>query len=465
MRKLLLIFPMLLLTLNILAQTPVLKHKVIHGPDSTRYNFLVTGEGFTAAQLWRLEASVDTLAARMFRATPFKEYQNFFNFHLIELASQDSGLVHPATAPNDLIAPYFPVNCFDTRLDYAGIHNLSFMYNVTPYNTMVATYYPGWDNYFHILNTTNVQAHAGYGTGAVLGLPGLNYTYHNTAMHEIGHAMGGLADEYWVNTWPAGVPNRDTTNNPTSVKWKNWLGTNGVGIDSFGIVGNTVHYRPGSVCRMRTASSPFCPVCIEGLIDTLYYTVAPIELATPQNDTVQSAASLLFTLKLIYPIPNTLTIKWEMNGNMLTGTDTFMNINNSQLQTGYNKLTAYVTDTTLLSRSYWPGNGYQFSKSWTIEKTTTGIAVLQTATGRFFYKLYPNPVQQEMTFYFENREKHKILYYELTTTDGKVILSGRKEVPLGDGSLELQLSQFATGIYLFKVVGDGVHVEEKIMKL
>ncbi|HRO44020.1 MAG TPA: M64 family metallopeptidase [Flavipsychrobacter sp.] len=264
MKNILLVISLLRLGVHAQAQTPVLAHKVVHGPDSTRYNFLVTGEGFTAAQLSRLEAGVDTLSVRMFRTTPFKEYKNFFNFHLIKLASPDSGLVHPATAPNDVMPPYFPTNCFDTRLDYAGVHNMSFMYNAVAWNAMIATYYPGWDNYIHFLNTPGAQAHGGFGTGLVMALPNLIQAFHTTTLHELGHAMGGLADEYWINTFPVGRPNRDTTKNPGLVKWKNWIGSNGVGIDSFGTVGNTVHYRPTPTCRMRSVASPFCAVCIEG---------------------------------------------------------------------------------------------------------------------------------------------------------------------------------------------------------
>src|SRR5690606_11919994 len=112
-----------------------------------------------------------------------------------------------------------------------------------------------------------------------------------------------------------------------------------------------------------------------------------IESASPATDTVQSNIPLQFALQLIYPQPNTLVVEWKLNGTTLAGGSPAMTIANTQLQNGNNTLVAYVTDTTSMSRSYWPASGYQFSREWQIVKTNTGTSVNNTSQDRFFYKL------------------------------------------------------------------------------
>ncbi|HET9053529.1 MAG TPA: T9SS type A sorting domain-containing protein, partial [Cyclobacteriaceae bacterium] len=72
---------------------------------------------------------------------------------------------------------------------------------------------------------------------------------------------------------------------------------------------------------------------------------------------------------------------------------------------------------------------------------------------------------QELIFSYENGKKYRMLYYELTALDGKIVLSGQHSAAPGEGVLHLPVSQFAAGVYLFTVKGDEVRVEEKIMKL
>ncbi len=130
---------------------------------------------------------------------------------------------------------------------------------------------------------------------------------------------------------------------------------------------------------------------------------------------------------------------------------------------GINKLTAYVTDTTLLSRSYWPGKGYQFSKSWTIEKNAANVKVHQQLTGRFFYKLYPNPAQEQITLSYENRDGSKQLRYDIMSIDGRLVASGGFEAT-GDGEQVINLSDLPSGAYLLKLTGKEISVEERFIR-
>src|SRR5690606_38606825 len=187
------------------AQTATLVPAMQNGADDKRLNILIVGEGFTANKMSKLENGVDTIIARIFsHEAPFKQYRNFFNVYILEVACADSGVRHPATATNITENPasvYLPNNCFGTTYDYANIHNMQFIQNNNLLLSIIAQHYPSSD-WLIILNNSSFGpfGQAGFGTSAAVNMN--NENFHYAVGHEMGHMIGGLADEYWVNTWP-----------------------------------------------------------------------------------------------------------------------------------------------------------------------------------------------------------------------------------------------------------------------
>ena len=99
-------------------------------------------------------------------------------------------------------------------------------------------------------------------------------SWKSVIMHEFGHSFGGLGDEYWNGIIPSEYPNITKNSDPNTVKWKQWIGYNNVGIypfseselDDDSDQTKEIWYRPHQNCLMRYINRPFCSVCQHELI-------------------------------------------------------------------------------------------------------------------------------------------------------------------------------------------------------
>ncbi len=171
--------------------------------------------------------------------------------------------------------------------------------------------------------------------------------------HEIGHAFGGLGDEYDMD--PSGRPNgpggRSKTPLPSQVMGPNLIGGNqkdemrrmapwahwidfeksqervtqatgkaanwtGKIVDLFEGGNRTPFdvWRPQSDCRMRTSSSGFCCVCMEQMVLRLYASVRPIDEVEPKDEKVEipKGDHIIFKAFTLRPKSKPLTAKWEI---------------------------------------------------------------------------------------------------------------------------------------------------------
>lgn len=102
--------------------------------------------------------------------------------------------------------------------------------------------------------------------------------------HEIGHALGNLADEYWPGeVFAFELANMTKNHNPETIKWKKFLDykeNTRISIHSYTAVGYgdpaaDRWYKPTEgICKMqllstRTVDHEFCEVCREGLRDSM----------------------------------------------------------------------------------------------------------------------------------------------------------------------------------------------------
>lgn len=80
-------------------------------------------------------------------------------------------------------------------------------------------------------------------------------------VHELGHAIANLADEYWPG-WGYESANLTKESDPAKVKWARFVGLNGVGVYEHKGQG---WYRPSQTCKMQILGNDheFCEVCKE----------------------------------------------------------------------------------------------------------------------------------------------------------------------------------------------------------
>lgn len=285
-----------------------------------RIDVVFVGDGYTAGQQALFQSDVDAIEAGMFIYEPFITYRPFFRIHRVEVVSNESGV------DNDPVEGILR----DTALDMAfwcGGTERALCVNVNKALTRarqgVTT---DVDQVVAIANTT-MYGGVGYPSNNLATSSGRNSSATQIVIHELGHSLGNLADEYTyggpVNytggeLGPANVTVYTAAQmQAQSRKWFRWLGTNMPGFD--GTVGafaggnysETGVYRPTNNSMMRSLARPFNLPGAEALIAEFYREVPPIEDATPAGEV--HGSDTVFVIP-VQPNGHDLDIFWEVDG-------------------------------------------------------------------------------------------------------------------------------------------------------
>lgn len=267
-------------------------------PVAKALNIMLLAEGFTAGEQVRFDAAVDEFVTQFLLTSPFDALRPVFNFFRLNVASAESGADDPASAGGSgrMVRTFF-----DATFGGHGLGRL-----LVCNKALVLTTASGALREFNLaLVVVNSGLHGGSG-GQV---PVYSLSAHSVeiAMHEIGHSLFGLADEYafWANP---NVPEPDRERHPraeppqpnvttrsdvANMKWRDVL-TPGFAVPTMrnpnctqfdprpspvpsGTVGlfegaNNFRcriFRPEFDCKMRTLGQPFCRVCRDAILRQL----------------------------------------------------------------------------------------------------------------------------------------------------------------------------------------------------
>jgi hypothetical protein len=267
---------------------------VDHGADDTKWCLLVAGDGFTSSELGDFESAVDDFVAYL--ETHLTGALNWEKVNVIRLdvESDESGVDTSTTAVDTYL---------DGSLGSTGVAR-ALTVDWTIATDTANAQFPEWDAMLVLVNTTEYGGASTIGGG--VGAASLDPTFANEiAVHELGHAGFGLADEYDYkkgcahdggaeddlgaqDVYPnaSGEPvSPNVTNNRFSLKWSSFVDpstlipttSNGdcgeCDVQSSPVADGTVgafeggnHYhcniwRPEYNCRMRVLGQPFCTVC------------------------------------------------------------------------------------------------------------------------------------------------------------------------------------------------------------
>jgi hypothetical protein len=191
------------------------------GDPSTKVDFLILGDGYTALEAKKFESDARRLTEVLFSTSPFKERRKDFNVWAICPPAFESGISRPSTgmyrdsplgATYDAFGSERYVLTFDNRAlrkvaQFAPYEFIEVLANNRTY---------GGGGIFNLYST--VAADNGFA----------NYVF----VHEFGHHFAGLADEYYtspVSYAPATEriepwePNATATLDLASLKWKDLL--------------------------------------------------------------------------------------------------------------------------------------------------------------------------------------------------------------------------------------------------
>lgn len=338
-----------------------------NGPADERINLVLIPDGYTDLEMDKFREDAAKILAELMDERPFREYEQFFNAVAILAFSDESGASHPGTA-TDVNEPVFPVanvsNRFGSRFDVGNIHRLLVPSRGGEIFRVLAESFPLYDQVMVLVNTPYYG-----GSGGTFATTSLHPSAPEIAIHEIGHSFAQLADEYWAGDQYARETHNMTSNtDPSTVRWKNWYGDEGVGIYQHCCGGRSSEfYRPHQDCKMRRLGPAFCPVCRERIIDRIYEQVDPIMMADPGDSEVLlfPGDSATFAINYLVNGQGSNFVDWQIDGTSLKRGDTLV-LKPDDLGGTERVLDMALYDPTLFSRSYLPDTGYIFSRQWRV---------------------------------------------------------------------------------------------------
>ncbi|HEY9023301.1 MAG TPA: M64 family metallopeptidase, partial [Burkholderiaceae bacterium] len=234
------------------------------GPTSARWDLVLIGDGYTASQMAQWHADAQTIANGYLADPLFAANKYRMNILRVDIASVDSGVTEGGVTRNTALGTV--VGCYATaRLvcpDETKVYNA--VDPVTP---------PDGRDLIVVVANTQTYGGSGGNVGAV--------TMHpqaiEIALHEVGHAGFGLADEYdygtcATNTEPA-EPNVTMAWAKAASKWSSLMSSSTavptptgyypaatVGLFTGAKYCTSGVYRPTQDSRMRTLGQPWYAV-------------------------------------------------------------------------------------------------------------------------------------------------------------------------------------------------------------
>lgn len=172
------------------------------GDPATKVDFLILGDGYTAAQRAKFEKDARRLMDILFSTSPFKEHRADFNVWALCPTSEQAGISRPSTGVHHRTPVGATYDAFGSERYILTFDNRAFrdIAQFAPYE------------FVEILANGNT-----YGGGGIFNL------YSTVAadslwspyvfVHEFGHHFAGLADEYYTS---------DVAYNPSSNKIEPW---------------------------------------------------------------------------------------------------------------------------------------------------------------------------------------------------------------------------------------------------
>jgi len=419
------------------AQTFDVDTILFNGPAEKRINLVYLGDGYTAGEMNKYLQDVQSINNLMFGKFPLNRYKNYFNVFAIKVISAESGIKHPLTAsdcPSGTTHPVSnPNNYFGTRFDVGGIHRLVVPGNYALINSVLASNVPMYDQALIIGNTGFYG-----GSGGTYATATSNSNAAEIMIHEIGHSFAKLADEYWAGAqFAREMPNMTRENNPSIVRWKNWLNLSD--IDIFPHTGDATWFKPSSnTCEMELLFRPFCAVCIENFIERIHQLTNPIESFSPSNSTsIPQGGTVKFKVSNLIPEPNTLKRRWLLNNQINANNTDSININTNSLSPSGHTIQYTVTDTIPFSRSDNHPQIHTYNIIWNISAATNISApeLIETSV-----KLYPNPVSDFLNVSVK-LEKTSRISLRLVSMDGKELFKmNSRHYSAGEHQLNINLN-------------------------
>ncbi len=189
------------------------------GDPSEKVDFLILGDGYTAAERGKFEAQARKVMALLFEQTPFKEHRQDFNVWALCPPARESGISRPSTGVHKRTPLGTTYDAFGSERYVLTFDNRAFR--------DIAAQAP----YEFVEILVNAETYGGGGIHNLYSTASAgNSTIGYLFVHEFGHHFAGLADEYYTSDVAVtNAPSRpepwepNATADPTHPKWGNLL--------------------------------------------------------------------------------------------------------------------------------------------------------------------------------------------------------------------------------------------------
>lgn len=339
-----------------------------NGPSSNRVDLVFVGDGYMTSEMPRYATQTSNIIGPFFAQEPLAAYSTYFNVHRVEVISVQSGVDE---LDNNIYR--------DTALDMAfGCFGVSRALCVNVNKALsAAASAPDVDQVLAVANSSRYGG-AGYPSFDLGTVSGNSQSSLEIALHEFGHSLADLADEYDygregayqgeefaaanVTIFPA------TTLIASNWKWFRWLDLAHVDTYEGGALYELGVFRPTQDSKMRNLGRPFQEVNGEQLVMAIYNLVRPVDDATPSSVLPVSACREFFVTPL-QPADHELLVQWSLNGLPVSGaTGPKFRPSQRPLFAGVNSVSVNVVDDTprIRDESFRYAN-MTFSRLWTVQ--------------------------------------------------------------------------------------------------
>ena len=358
---------------------------MVNGPRANQVNLVFISEGYISDELAEFPNHASAMLDQLLLMDPFNPYRSYFNAYAIGVASAESGSDHPSKG-------VFRDTCFNSSFDSYGLaRGLTVPPNgfdpdpehgFGKARRLLAEVLPEWSVIIFVVND---YGYGGWGDadGVVVSR---SWFAPQILIHEIGHTLGGLGDEYDLafpdDPYPVvEEPNTTQETRRDRVKWRAWISEStliptpsqeqyGTLIGLFEGARYTASgwYRPKLHCIMRESYFDFCEVCREALILAIYRFVSPIQSASPPDSTIQLRDDEQIELRVEpkEPQDHPLLIEWSVDGTLLDNSTRSFLVQAAVLGNGEHHVEARIVDETDKVRTD-PAGLLGDIKRWTVQ--------------------------------------------------------------------------------------------------
>jgi hypothetical protein len=321
-----------------------------NGSPDNRIDIVILGDGYKASEISSKFTSdaqnmVNYLFGGSLLSEPFSEYAQYFNVHLIDIISNESGADNPSTgfkAETALDATYYFDGATERLLSINNDKADAALTSALSGSGIVA------DIRFVVVNDSK---YGGAG-GKYAVYAGGNEFSLEVALHEVGHSYAGVADEYggdpsvFNGAEPNGV---NISKDGSGAKWEQWLGYNQPGVGKIGAYEGGGYfdkgiYRPSESSKMRDLGKPFDAISREQFILKFYEDVDPLDTWTSNGGSLMLRD---ITDLSVSPIStDRINVDWYVEGVLTVTGRSAVTIDDLKLTAGTHNVSAIAADKT-----------------------------------------------------------------------------------------------------------------------